>query len=64
MWELANCPFCGHDNSALEISSLTASIGYIRCKECGARGPIGRFQEVVDAWNNLMRGKPSLAGEV
>lgn len=43
--KLKPCPFCG----SLDIEFRSPS--YATCSECGADGPIGNADNVIDKWN-------------
>lgn len=55
MFELQPCPFCESRGTDLVVEQLNFAAGYVRCKHCGARGPLGPYASVVDMWNGCSR---------
>ena len=37
------------------MEQVIFAAGYVRCKHCGARGPLGPYASVVDMWNGYSR---------
>ena len=47
MFELQPCPFCESRGTDLVVEQLNFAAGYVRCKHCGARGPLGPYASVI-----------------
>jgi hypothetical protein len=53
---LLACPGCGAEE--LDIGGNVAGGKFVRCHECGARGPIGASEErAASGWNDLPRNE-------
>lgn len=55
MFGLQPCPFCESRGTDLVVEQLNFAVGYVHCKRCGARGPLGPYASVVDMWNGCSR---------
>jgi Lar family restriction alleviation protein len=58
---LKPCPFCGSTNVRLwkgqTVGTGDNGIRFVRCFECGSRGPFSEQSEAIDAWNKRVESE-------
>ena len=58
--EIAPCPFCGSGEGGSDYESIESTVGtvQVRCKKCGAYGPLAGCRELaIERWNARARSK-------
>ena len=48
------CPFCRYYRiGAFSVENISQNLYQVRCRYCGAKGPIGEsFDEAITKWND------------